>query len=47
MQLQAHIGRADAARRTYRLLETRLTDLGAEPDTTARLLTTLLNSQAG
>jgi DNA-binding SARP family transcriptional activator len=45
MALQTRLGRPAAARRTYRLLETRLTDLDAEPDDqTQRLLATL---QAG
>jgi len=34
MRLQAQAGRPDAARRTYRLLETRPADLDAEPDQT-------------
>lgn len=43
MRLQADLGRTDAVRRTYRLLETRLTDLDIEPDdATNRLLTDLL-----
>lgn len=32
MRLQADLGRLDAVRRTYRLLETRLADLDVEPD---------------
>jgi DNA-binding SARP family transcriptional activator/LysM repeat protein len=45
MALQTRLGRRDAARRTYRRLETRLADLDTEPDDqTQRLLATL---QAG
>lgn len=43
MKLQAHLGRRDAVRRTYQLLEARLTDIDAEPDQeTADLLHKLL-----
>ncbi len=46
MRLQASLGRPDAARRTYRLLETRLTDLDVDPDdTTAELLHELLDGE--
>jgi DNA-binding SARP family transcriptional activator len=39
MRIQADLGRPDAARRTYQLLESRLTELDVEPDeTTAQLL---------
>jgi DNA-binding SARP family transcriptional activator len=39
MHIQGNLGRPDAARRTYQLLESRLTELDAEPDqTTAQLL---------
>lgn len=42
MRLQAQIGRLDAVRRTYQLLQTRLTELDAEPsENTARLLARL------
>lgn len=44
MRLQADLGRPDAARRTYQLLESRLTELDAEPSAdTARLLHELLH----
>ncbi len=45
MRLQADLGRPDAVRRTYRLLETRLTDLDIEPDSlTDQLLADLLGA---
>lgn len=47
MRIQADLGRSDAIRRTYRLLETRLTDLDVEPDdTTDRLLHELLGRES-
>jgi DNA-binding SARP family transcriptional activator/nucleoid-associated protein YgaU len=46
MRIQGSLGRPDAARRTYQLLESRLTELDAEPeDTTARLLHQILHPQ--
>lgn len=46
MHLQADLGRPDAVRRTYRLLETRLADLDIEPDdTTNQLLHGLLRDE--
>lgn len=46
MTIQAALGRKDAARRTYQLLETRLVDLEVEPDeSTASLLTQILNGE--
>lgn len=46
MRTQAHLGRPDAVRRTYQLLESRLTELEAEPDeATAQLLRQLLHSR--
>ena len=45
MRIQAGLGRPDAVRRTYQLLESRLTELEAEPDeATAQLLHQLLHS---
>jgi DNA-binding SARP family transcriptional activator len=44
MRLQGTLGRPDAARRTYQLLESRLTEIEAEPDElTARLLSEILH----
>jgi DNA-binding SARP family transcriptional activator len=45
MRLQATLGRPDAARRTYRLLETRLADLDVDPDQTTTQLLTELSQQ--
>lgn len=45
MTIQAALGRPDAARRTYKLLESRLAYIDAEPDeSTAVLLVQILNS---
>lgn len=44
MRLQGNLGRPDAARRTYQLLESRLTEIEAEPDElTAQLLNQILH----
>jgi DNA-binding SARP family transcriptional activator len=46
MHIQASLRRPDAARRTYQLLESRLTDIDAEPDeTTAHLLDRILRGR--
>ncbi|HEX9624994.1 MAG TPA: bacterial transcriptional activator domain-containing protein, partial [Streptosporangiaceae bacterium] len=45
MRLQGDLGRPDAARRTYQLLESRLTEIEAEPEEiTAQLLNKMLHS---
>jgi DNA-binding SARP family transcriptional activator len=45
MRLQGDLGRPDAARRTYQLLESRLTEIEAEPDEiTVQLLNRILHS---
>jgi DNA-binding SARP family transcriptional activator len=45
MRLQGDLGRPDAARRTYQLLESRLTEIEAEPDEiSAQLLNKILHS---
>lgn len=46
MRLQGNLRRPDAARRTYQLLESRLTEIEAEPDElTAQLLNGILHSR--
>jgi DNA-binding SARP family transcriptional activator len=48
MRLQGNLSRPDAARRTYQLLESRLTEIEAEPDElTARLLHEILHVGSG
>jgi len=46
MRLQGNLGRPDAARRTYQLLESRLTEIEAEPDElSAKLLSDILHDR--
>jgi hypothetical protein len=46
MRLQGNLGRPDAARRTYQLVESRLAEIEAEPDElSAKLLNDILHDR--